>query len=65
MHSRNDKIVPFESFLRLNQAAPEAETYVIEGNRHRVCQDDCFLDPEEDADYANAILLFLDEHFGT
>ncbi len=65
MHSRDDRIVPFESFLRLTQAAPEAETYVIEGNRHRVCQDDCFLDPQEDADYAGAILAFLNEHFGS
>lgn len=65
MHSRDDRIVPFESFLRLSEAAPTAETYVIEGNRHRVCQDDCFLDPQEDADYANAVLAFLNEHFGT
>lgn len=64
MHSRDDRIVPFESFLRLSKAAPEAETYVIEGNRHRVCKDECFLDPAEDADYAEAILSFLDEYFG-
>lgn len=65
MHSTGDKIVPYESFLRLTKAAPEAETYVVEGNRHRVCRDDCFLDPEKDADYSGAILSFLDKHFGS
>jgi alpha-beta hydrolase superfamily lysophospholipase len=64
MHSNGDRIVPYESFLRLTKAAPEAETYTVAGNRHRVCADEFFLNPIVDADYANAILSFLNEHFG-
>ncbi len=64
MHSLGDRVVPYESFLRLTKAAPTAQTYVVEGNRHRVCEEAYFLDPAQDAGYSGAILSFLDSHFG-
>jgi alpha-beta hydrolase superfamily lysophospholipase len=63
MHSRGDQVVPFESFLRLTEAAPQAETYVIDGDRHRICAEGFFHAPMEDAAYAEVILSFLERTF--
>lgn len=62
MHSRGDTQVPFSSFERLTKAAPDVQTYVIDGDHHFIC-DDHFLNPEEDAAYAGAVLGFLNEYF--
>jgi alpha-beta hydrolase superfamily lysophospholipase len=62
MHSRDDTQVPFASFERLTAAAPEVETYVVDGDRHFICEEH-FLNPEQDAAYAGAILTFLNNHF--
>lgn len=62
MHSRGDTQVPFSSFERLTEAAPEVRTYVINGDYHFIC-DDNFLTPEADVAYAEEILSFLNEYF--
>ena len=62
MHSKEDSQVPYPSFEKLLRAAPQAETYVVEGDRHFICED-YFLEPERDEAYAQALLGFLDAHF--
>ncbi len=62
MHSKGDTQVPYASFEMLKAARPEAETYVVEGDYHFIC-DDHFLHPEEDKAYSEAVLGFLDAHF--
>ena len=62
MHSRGDTQVPFVSFKRLTAATSGVETYVVDGDRHFICEEH-FLHPEQDASYAGAILAFLDNHF--
>jgi alpha-beta hydrolase superfamily lysophospholipase len=62
MHSRGDTQVPYASFEMLSAASPEAETYVVDGDYHFIC-DDNFLNPEEDKAYSAAVLGFLNEHF--
>jgi len=62
MHSKGDTQVPYASFEMLKAAAPEAETYVVDGDHHFIC-DDHFLHPEEDKAYSAALLGFLNEHF--
>jgi uncharacterized protein len=62
MHSRGDTQVPYVSFEKLTNAAPQAETYVVDGDYHFIC-DDHFLHPEEDKGYSQALLGFLEEHF--
>jgi alpha-beta hydrolase superfamily lysophospholipase len=62
MHSRGDTQVPYSSFEKLTKAAPQAQTYVIDGDYHFIC-DDHFLSPQEDAAYAETVLTFLNEHF--
>jgi len=62
MHSRGDTQVPFSSFEKLKAAAPEAQTYVVDGDYHFIC-DDNFLHPEEDRAYSGAVLGFLNANF--
>ena len=62
MHSKGDTQVPYASFEMLKAALPEAETYVVDGDYHFIC-DDHFLHPEEDMAYSEAVLGFLNEHF--
>lgn len=62
MHSKGDTQVPFVSFERLTAAAPEVEAYVVDGDRHFICEEH-FLHPEQDAGYAQTILTFLNGHF--
>lgn len=62
MHSKGDTQVPYASFEKLQKAAPQAQTYVVEGDHHFLC-DDHFLEPERDEAYAKALLDFLDARF--
>ena len=62
MHSWGDSQVPFVSFERLTATAPGVQTYVVDGDRHFICEEH-FLNPEQDEAYAEAILTFLDNHF--
>lgn len=62
MHAKGDTQVPYANFERLAEAAPQAETYVVEGDNHFIC-DAHFLEPEQDAAYARTLLDFLDAHF--
>lgn len=62
MQSRGDTQVPYVNFERLTHAAPQVETYVVDGDHHFIC-DDNFLHPEEDTNYTKALLGFLNEHF--
>jgi fermentation-respiration switch protein FrsA (DUF1100 family) len=62
MHSKGDTQVPYASFELLKAAAPEAETYVVDGDYHFIC-DEHFLHPEEDVAYSAAVLGFLNAHF--
>ena len=62
MHSRGDTQVPFSSFEKLTAAAPEALTYVVDGDYHFIC-DNNFLHPEEDRAYSGVVLGFLNANF--
>jgi len=65
MHSKGDTQVPYKSFLRIMENAPEqVEVWVREGDRHFMVNDDAFSDLEKDQEYANKIIQFLDNHFG-
>ncbi len=63
MHSTGDTQVPFKSFERLSAAAPQAETYVVEGDRHSILDDGEFTYPRRDPDFSGAVIGFLDAHF--
>lgn len=64
-HSTGDWQVPFASFERLvEQAPPHVETWVREGDRHFVVDDESFLEPWQDEEYAERILGFLERNFG-
>lgn len=45
MYSKGDTQAPYVSFEMLKAAAPRAETYVVDGDHHFIC-DDHFLHPE-------------------
>ncbi|MBN2345699.1 MAG: alpha/beta hydrolase [Candidatus Aminicenantes bacterium] len=62
MHSRGDSQVPFANLERLRQRAPaHVETFVREGDLHFLTEH--FTEPEKDAEYAQALLGFLERHF--
>ena len=62
MHSKGDTQVPYVSFEQLTAAAPEVETYVVDGDYHFIC-DDNFLHPEDDKAYSAALLGFFNAYF--
>jgi len=66
MHSTGDSIVPFSSFERIMKNVPEhVESWIVEGNRHGILE--CFtywFNPQEDEEYSERILTFLNKHFG-
>lgn len=65
MHSKDDAEVPFSSFERIiNNAPSHVETWVREGNLHFIVQDYDIENPQNDKEYREHILGFLDEHFG-
>lgn len=62
IHSREDSQVPYASFERLMQKAPDhVETWVRDGDAHMICSD--YDDPRNDPEYAERILSFLARHF--
>jgi uncharacterized protein len=64
IHSRDDSQIPFASLQRLTANAPaHVETWVREGASHFVVQDELFLTPYQDTEYAERILGFLNRHF--
>ena len=64
IHSRGDTQVPYANFERLLANAPEhVETWVREGDSHLVVEENLFLTPYEDTEYAERILGFLNRHF--
>ena len=64
MHSTEDSQVPYDSFERLKEAAPEqVETYVRTGDYHMMCMEEYFREPWKDEEYAGAILSFLKKYF--
>lgn len=62
MHSKDDENVPFLNLERIMQNAPEhVETWEREGDRHLVCRD--FVNPENDPEYVERVLNFLETNF--
>ncbi|MDR0396602.1 MAG: alpha/beta hydrolase [Oscillospiraceae bacterium] len=64
MHSTGDSTVPFENYEALSEAAPRAESFLRDGDSHLIVSSEQFMTPWEDAAYAQAILDFLNDHFG-
>ena len=65
LHSRGDSQVPYDNFVRIVARAPYGiETWVREGDLHFIVEPGKFLTPEEDTEYAEQIMGFLDRHFG-
>jgi len=65
IHSRGDSQVSYANFERLQARAPShVETWVREGDLHGIVQEDLFLTPQKDVEYAERILGFLHRHFG-
>lgn len=64
MHSTGDSQVPFASFERIVEAAPNhVETWTRQGDHHMLSTD--FLHPENDPEYAQRVLEFFAENFGS
>lgn len=64
-HSTGDSQIPFASLARLaEQAPPRIETWVREGDRHFIVDDDSLLEPWNDPEYAGRIIGFLERNFG-
>jgi uncharacterized protein len=65
IHSTGDSQIPYVNFERIMAYAPDhVETWVREGDLHFIVQPDSFLHPEEDTEYTERILRFLNRHFG-
>ncbi|MDR1598355.1 MAG: alpha/beta hydrolase [Oscillospiraceae bacterium] len=64
MQSTQDSQVAFENYEALSEAAPDAESFLRDGDTHMIISDEQFLTPWEDTAYAEAILDFLDRNFG-
>jgi uncharacterized protein len=65
IHSRGDSQVPYDNVVRIVAKAPYGiETWVREGDLHFIVKPGQFLTPEEDTEYADKIMGFLDRHFG-
>ncbi len=65
VHSKEDSVVPFESFNRIMERAPEhVESWVLEGDRHLILEThQDLLHPQNDPEYINRILNFLNAHW--
>ncbi|SCY60181.1 alpha/beta hydrolase [Alkaliphilus peptidifermentans] len=65
MHSSEDPEVPFSNFERIMKNAPEhAESWVREGYHHFIVERDSLLNPQNDKEYSERVLQFLNNHFG-
>ena len=60
VHSVGDRLVPFASFERLAAVAPQAESWVLEGDNH--CIIDQFDSPQQSAEYCDRIIDFLNRN---
>jgi fermentation-respiration switch protein FrsA (DUF1100 family) len=64
IHSTKDSQVPFSSFERIIENAPNhVESWVKDGDLHFILEDDNFLTPQDDKEYSEHILTFLNKHF--
>lgn len=61
VHATGDKIVPYASFLQLSQAAPTAQTWVINSDNHCIIDD--FVHPKTDPLYCDKVINFLTTNF--
>lgn len=62
MHSEDDSQVPFANFLRIMEQAPShVQAWTRPGDEHFFTSD--FLHPENDPEYLEAILRFLEDNF--
>lgn len=63
MHSTDDSQIHISNFERIIAKAPShVETWIREGDYHFFTTD--FLHPENDEEYAQGVLMFLNSHFG-
>lgn len=64
-HSKDDSQVPYASFERLMKKAQgdKVRTFVREGDRHFICDQEYFENPIEDQEFSAAVLGFLEENF--
>jgi len=64
IHSKEDSQIPYLSFQRIMENAPShVETWVREGDSHFIVENDKFIKPYKDEEYAERIIGFLDKHF--
>lgn len=64
MHSTGDSQVHFANFERIMEEAPEhVETWIRQGDHHMMSTD--FLYPENDPEYAQRVLDFFAQNFGS
>ena len=61
IHSRDDKMVPLANLERLLEVAPNAQTWIREGDNHRILAD--FIHPQTDTAYCAKIVEFLNSNF--
>ena len=62
MHSKDDSQVPYTNFERLLKHAPShVETFIRDGDMHFIT--DYFENPEEDEEYSETILRFINKNF--
>ena len=65
IHSTEDSQMPYANFKRLMSHAPDhVESWTRAGDLHFIVQPGSFLTPEEDIEYAERILDFLNRHWG-
>ncbi|MFA9556702.1 serine aminopeptidase domain-containing protein [Evansella sp. AB-rgal1] len=64
MHSTGDSQVPYASFERIMKEAPShVETWIREGDFHFIIKTNDFTNPQQDKEYAEKIMDFLNRHF--
>ena len=64
MQSLDDSQVSYSNFEMLSAAAPDADTFLRNGDYHFIISPDQFLNPEDDESYVESILEFLNANFG-
>ena len=67
MHSTEDTQVPFSEFEKLLNEADKnninVTTFIREGDEHIICYEQYIFNPAEDAEFARAVLGFLNDNF--
>lgn len=66
IHSRGDSQVSYQNFERIMDKAPShVESWVKEGDLHFILEDEnYFLNPQDDKEYSERIITFLNNNFG-